>query len=111
MNQIKTEVVNVGDDDFNSLVVHTSKPVLIDFWADWCQPCHMLAPTVEALAEEYADRLLVGKMNVDENPITPHRYGIRGIPALFLFVEGKIVEKIVGVKPKEEIKNIINKHI
>ena len=109
--KIDSEVVNVTDDDFNSLVVHTSKPALIDFWADWCQPCHMLAPTVQALAEEYEDRLFVGKVNVDENPITPHRYGIRGIPALFLFVEGKIVEKIVGVRPKEEIQKIIDKHL
>lgn len=105
------QVANVSDEDFNTLVIHTHQPALIDFWADWCQPCHMLAPTVQALAEDNEGRLFVGKMNVDDNPITPHRYQIRGIPALFLFIEGKLVEKIVGVRPKEEIQNIINKYI
>ncbi len=105
------EVINISDEDFENLIIKSNKPALIDFWADWCQPCRILAPTVQALSEDFKDRLFVGKMNIDENPITPQQYGVRSIPALFLFKEGKLMEKIVGVRSKEEIKNIINKHI
>ncbi len=115
MNQeslaVKNEVVHLDDDDFETLVIQSKKPVLVDFWADWCQPCHMMAPTVEALAEEYGDRIRVGKIDVDANPMTTHKYGIRGIPALLLFKDGQLVQQIVGVKPKEEIAHIIDNHL
>ncbi len=111
MNQeslaVQNEVVHLDDDDFETLVIRSKKPALVDFWADWCQPCHIMAPTVEALAEEYGDRILVAKLDVDANPMTTHKYGIRGIPALLLFKDGQLVQQILGVKPKEEIARII----
>ncbi len=115
MNQesvgVNNEVVHLDDDDFETLVIQSKKPALVDFWADWCQPCHMMAPTVEALAEEYGDRLLVAKLDVDANPMTTHKYGIRGIPALLLFKDGQLVQQIVGVQPKEDIARIIEQHL
>jgi thioredoxin 1 len=115
MNQesvaISNEVVHLDDDDFETLVIQSKKPVLVDFWADWCQPCHMMAPTVKSLAEEYGDRIRVAKLDVDANPMTTHKYGIRGIPALLLFKDGQLVQQIVGVQPKEEIARIINNHL
>ena len=115
MNQesvaVNNEVVHLDDDDFETLVIQSKKPALIDFWADWCQPCHMMAPTVEALAEEYGDRIRVAKLDIDANPMTTHKYGIRSIPALLLFKDGQLVQQIVGVQPKEEIARIIEQHL
>lgn len=115
MNQeslaVKNEVIHLDDDDFEESVIRSKKPALVDFWADWCQPCHIMAPTVEALAEEYGGRILVGKLDVDANPMTTHKYGIRGIPALLLFKDGQVAQQIVGVKPKEEIARIIEQHL
>ncbi len=115
MNQesvaVSNAVIHIDDDDFETLVIQSKKPALVDFWADWCQPCHMMAPTVEALAKEYGDRLLVAKLDVDANPMTTAKYGIRGIPALLLFKDGQLVERIVGVKPKEEIARSIEQHL
>ena len=115
MNQesvaVSNAVIHIDDDDFETLVIQSKKPALVDFWADWCQPCHMMAPTVEALAKEYGDRLLVAKLDVDANPITTHKYGIRGIPALLLFKNGQPVQQIVGVKPKEEIARSIEQYL
>ncbi|MCH7650991.1 MAG: thioredoxin [Nitrospinae bacterium] len=115
MNQesvaVSNAVIHIDDDDFETLVIQSKKPALVDFWADWCQPCHMMAPTVEALAKEYGDRLLVAKLDVDANPMTTHKYGIRGIPALLLFKDGQLVERIVGVQPKEDIARIIEQHL
>ena len=104
---------NVGMQNFQNLVLEKSinKPVLVDFWADWCQPCNMIAPIVKTLAEEYGDRILVGKMDVDVNPMTTHKYGIRSIPALLLFKDGQLVQQITGVRPKEEIARIIEKNL
>ena len=115
MNQenvaINNAVAHLDDDDFEASVIQSKKPALVDFWADWCQPCHAMAPTVEALAEEYGDRVLVAKLDVDANPMITHKYGIRGIPALLLFKDGQLVQQIVGVKPKEEIARIIENHL
>ncbi len=105
------EVNNIGDEDFESLVMQSDKLSVIDFWADWCQPCHMLAPTIQALAEDYADQIFVGKMDIEANPITPHRYEIRSIPTLLLFKDGKLVERLTGVRPKEVIESRINVHL
>lgn len=105
------KVVSVSDSDFDSSVVGSSTPALVDFWAEWCQPCKMLAPTVEELAEEYQGRLLVGKVNVDDNPSTATKFGIRGIPTLLLFKNGKVVQQLVGVKSKNEIKKIIEENL
>ena len=115
MNQenvvVNNAVVHLDDDDFETSMIQSKKLALVDFWADWCQPCHTMAPTVEALAEEYGDRVLVAKLDVDANPMTTHKYEIRGIPALLLFKDGELVQQIVGVKPKEDIARIIESHL
>ena len=108
---VKSEVTVLTDADFEQTVLQSNKPVLVDFWADWCQPCHMIAPTVKELAEEYGDRILVGKLDVDTNPVTTAKYNIRGIPALLLFKDGQLVDQITGVKSKEEIAQSIENNL
>lgn len=98
------------DVNFDQAVIKAGKPVLVDFWAEWCAPCRRLAPAVDALAAEMAGRVVVGKMNVDENPEVPFRYSIRGIPTLLLFKGGEIVESIVGLVSKDELKRMVEKH-
>lgn len=104
-------VVVVSDSEFETSVLQSAKPVMVDFWADWCQPCKMLAPTVEEIADEYQEKMVVGKINVDDNPQTATRYGIRGIPTLLFFKDGQVVQQIVGVKSKTEIKKIIDENL
>ena len=101
------KVITVSDAEFEQSVIQSDKPVLVDFWAEWCQPCKMLAPTVEELAGEYEDKILVGKLNVDDNPSIATQFGIRGIPTLLFFKGGKVVQQMVGVKSKAEIKKVI----
>ena len=84
-------------------VLESSEPVLVDFWAEWCGPCHRIAPIVEQIADEFAGRLKVGKLNVDENPELAQRYGIMSIPSLLLFRNGEVVEFMVGVQPKSTL--------
>lgn len=85
--------------------------VLVDFWAEWCAPCRRLAPTVDQLAEEYNGRLTVAKMNVDENPMTPPNFMIRGIPTLLLFKDGELKESVVGLADKADLARMIDKHL
>ena len=85
--------------------------VLVDFWAEWCAPCRRLAPTVDQLAEEYNGKLTVAKMNVDENPMTPSKFMVRGIPTLLLFKNGDLKETVVGLETKERLAQIIDKHL
>ncbi len=99
------------DDEFDAQVVNSDILTMVDFWADWCAPCKMIAPAVEALADENAGRLKVGKLNVDEQPKTASRFGIRGIPTLLLFKGGEVVEQIVGVRSKKDIQKMIDKNI
>ena len=105
------KVVTVSDDEFETSVIQNEKLALVDFWAEWCQPCKMLAPTVEELVEEYDGKVLVTKLNVDDNPATATKYGIRGIPTLLLFKEGQVVQQLVGVKTKVEIKKLIDESL
>jgi thioredoxin 1 len=105
------DILNVTDGNFEAEVLQAALPVLVDFWAGWCVPCRMIAPTVESLAEAYKDKLKVAKMNVDENMKMPAKYGIRGIPTLLLFKGGDLKESIVGVQPKDKIVDIISKHL
>ncbi len=100
----------VTDANFESLVTKASTPVLVDFWAEWCGPCRRLTPTVEALAKEFSGKVTVGKMNVDENPVIPGRFSIRGIPTLLLFKQGQVVESVVGLVGKDDLKKLIERH-
>ena len=97
------------DGAFDQDVLKSDTPVLVDFWAPWCGPCKAMAPTVDAIATEYAGKMKVGKLNTDDNPGTAMRYGIRGIPTLLLFKDGKVAEQIVGYVPKETIEKAITK--
>lgn len=101
-------VGEVSDSTFETEVLHSATPVLIDFWAPWCGPCRAVAPVVEELAGEYAGRLKVLKMNVDDNPGTPARYGVRGIPNLIVFKNGQVHEQIVGAVPKARLTRAID---
>jgi len=101
-------VLPVGDDSFEREVLQSATPVLIDFWAPWCGPCRAIAPVVEEIAQEYAGKLKVVKMNVDENPQTPSRYGVRGIPNLLVIKGGEVKEQIVGAVPKAHLLKAIN---
>ena len=101
----------ITDGNFEDAVIKAPKPVLVDFWAEWCAPCRRLAPTVDALASELQDKLTVGKLNVDENPYTAGRFSIRGIPTLLLFKDGQIVESVVGLTDKEHLKQVITPHL
>lgn len=99
------------DDNFEKEVLKSNVPALVDFWAEWCGPCRALAPIVDELASEYSGKLKVFKMNVDENPVTPGRYGIRGIPTLLLFKNGELVDQVVGAHPKQNIAQMIGKAV
>ncbi|MDO9462591.1 MAG: thioredoxin, partial [Deltaproteobacteria bacterium] len=96
----ESNVLEVSDSSFETDILKSDKPVLVDFWAAWCGPCRAIAPVVKELAEEYADRLKVAKMNVDENPATPSKYGIRAIPTLLFFKDGKLADQITGAVSK-----------
>lgn len=103
------EIVVLDDANFDKEVGQANLPVLVDFWAPWCGPCRMVAPVIEKLAGEYGDRCKFAKLNVDENPVTAGRFGIRSIPTLVLFKDGQIVDKVVGAVPKEAIEAMIKK--
>ncbi|HJA75774.1 MAG TPA: thioredoxin [Candidatus Desulfovibrio gallistercoris] len=98
----------ITDATFDMQVLKSDQPVLLDFWAPWCGPCRALGPVIEELASEYAGRVQIGKMNVDENPVTPGKYGIRAIPTLILFKNGEAVEQVTGAVSKDAIKNILD---
>jgi thioredoxin 1 len=104
-------VSEVTDSTFEKDVLQSSKPVLVDFWAAWCAPCRMLAPTIDAIAEQFGDSAGVVKVNVDDNTSTAQRYGIKGIPTLILFSGGKEVERVVGATSKQSISRMIEKHV
>ncbi|HZD10864.1 MAG TPA: thioredoxin [Candidatus Binatia bacterium] len=101
----------VTDDDFQAEVIDSETPVLVDFWAEWCGPCHMIAPHVHDIAGEYEGSLRVAKLDVDENPTVPGRYGIIGIPTLMLFKDGEVVARITGALPKDRIVAQIVPHL
>lgn len=108
---MKDKILKVSDANFEEEVLKASLPVLVDFWAEWCAPCQMIAPALEHIAQEYEGKIRVVKLNVDENAKTPPHYGIKGIPSLLLFKEGELRETMVGVHPKEKIIAAIKKHI
>jgi thioredoxin 1 len=106
-----TQPFHVTDASFESEVLDSSEPVLVDFWAEWCGPCKMIAPIVEELAKEYAGKLKVAKLDADANPNTMQAYGIMGIPTLILFRDGQEVERIVGFMPKERLVQKLTPHL
>jgi thioredoxin len=105
-----TTPLAVTDADFERTVLGSRIPVLLDCWADWCGPCHMLAPTIDALARDYAGRVLVAKLDVDANPGTANRFQIRGIPALLLFKDGKLVDQVIGFVGKPALAEKFRQH-
>ena len=94
----------VSDQTFQADVLQASEPVLVDFWAEWCGPCKMIAPALEELADEFKGKLTVAKVNIDDNPMSPNAYGVRGIPTMILFKDGKPAATKVGAAPKSELK-------
>lgn len=105
------KVLHVTDKSFDLEVLKSDTPVLVDFWATWCAPCRAIAPIVEEMAETYSGKVKVAKMNVDENPSTPGKYGVRGIPTLILFKKGEIVDQVVGAVPKSQVQGLIAKAV
>ena len=99
----------VSDAEFTKEVIESTLPVVVDFWATWCGPCQVMGPIVDTIAGEYEGKIKVFKMNVDENPATPAKYGIRGIPTLILFNKGEVVDRAIGAQPKANIDNLIKK--
>jgi thioredoxin 1 len=105
------QIVHVTDDSFETEVLQSSQPVLIDYWAEWCGPCKMIAPVLDDIASEYDGKLKVVKLNIDENPNTPPRYGIRGIPTLMLFKDGEVEATKVGAVSKSQLVAFIDSNL
>ena len=105
------KIVYVTDDTFDEEVMKADGPVLVDYWADWCGPCKMIAPILDEIADEYASKLKVAKLNIDENPATPPKYGIRGIPTLMLFKNGSVEATKVGAVSKSQLTAFIDSNL
>jgi thioredoxin 1 len=110
-SQMGTHTKSVTDSSFENDVLKSDTPVLVDFWAEWCGPCKAIGPRLEEIAGEYSGKVVVAKVNVDENPGAPAKYGVRGIPTLIMFKSGKEVEQLVGAHPKDKIVDLIKKHL
>jgi thioredoxin 1 len=104
-------IINTSDATFESDVLKSDKPVLLDFWAEWCGPCKMIAPILDELAGDYADRLQIAKLNIDENPQTPPKFGIRGIPTLILFKNGAVEAQKVGAVSRSQLAAFLDSHL
>ena len=105
------QIFAVTDDSFESDVLQSDKPVLVDYWAEWCGPCKMIAPILEEIAPDYADKIKIAKLNIDDNPNTPPKYGIRGIPTLMLFKGGAVDATKVGALSKSQLTEFIDENI
>ena len=98
----------VTDNSFESDVIKSDKPIIVDFWAEWCGPCKQIGPALEELSEEYGEKIKIAKINVDENPNSPSKLGVRGIPALFIFKNGEMISSKIGAAPKTDLKSWID---
>ncbi|MDH1624879.1 thioredoxin TrxA [Shewanella xiamenensis] len=105
------KIIYLSDDSFENDVLKADLPVLVDFWAEWCGPCKMIAPILDDVAEEYAGRVTIAKLNVDQNNVSPAKYGVRGIPTLLLFKNGELVATKVGALSKTQLKEFIDAQI
>jgi len=108
---VSSSVLHVSDNEFNETVLKASGPVLVDYWAEWCGPCKMIAPVLDEIAKDYAGKLTVAKINIDENPQTPQHYGVRGIPTLMLFKDGEVEATKVGALTKSQLAAFIDSNI
>ena len=104
-------ITQVSDAEFETQVLQSDTPILVDFWAEWCGPCKALSPILEEVANEYTGRLTVAKLNVDDNPETPQQYGVRGIPTLMLFIKGELADTKVGTLSKTELSTFLDSHL
>lgn len=104
-------MLHVSDNDFNDKVLKASVPVLVDYWAEWCGPCKMIAPILDEIAKDYAGKITVAKLNIDDNPATPQHYGVRGIPTLMLFIDGEVEGTKVGAMTKSQLAAFIDNYI
>ena len=109
--QVSEQIIHVTDDSFEKEVLKSGEPVLVDYWAEWCGPCKMIAPVLDEIASEYSGRVKIAKLNIDENPNTPPRYGIRGIPTLMLFVGGEVEATKVGAVSKSQLTAFIDSNL
>lgn len=110
-NNVSDLVLHVNDSDFNETVLNASGPVLVDYWAEWCGPCKMIAPILEEIAKDYAGKLSVAKLNIDDNPATPQHYGVRGIPTLMLFIDGEVEGTKVGALTKSQLAAFLDNYL
>ena len=107
---MSTRIQQLTDNDLEDRIVGSKQPLLVDFWAAWCGPCHAVAPRLEELGADYAERATIAKLNVDENPSSASRYGVRAIPTLILFKDGEEKERLVGAQPKQSIADLLDRY-
>jgi thioredoxin 1 len=108
---VNEKIVHTNDDNFEADVLNSDKTVLLDFWAEWCGPCKMIAPLLDEAADQYEDKLTVAKLNIDENPNTPAKYQIRSIPTLMLFKDGNVLAQKLGAMPKKDLTDFLETNL